>query len=114
MNDLRIDYIEFPATSTAEAKQFYSSVFGWKFQDYGPTYTAFEDGRLNGGFQADPQTLPAKPLVILHAKDLEGALQAVRNAGGKITKEIYSFPGGRRFHFTDPVGNELAVWSEPV
>ena len=111
-NNHRIDYIELPANDVAPVKQFYASVFGWKFTDYGPTYTSFEDGRLSGGFQADPKQAPAKPLVILYAKDLEATLASVKAQGGKITLEIFAFPGGRRFHFQDPAGNELAVWSE--
>ena len=111
-NDRRIDYIEFPAEDAAKSKEFYSSAFGWKFEDYGPQYTSFHDGRLAGGFSADAAERPAKPLVVLYAADLEAAQQAVEQAGGKITRAIFAFPGGRRFHFTDPSGNELAVWSE--
>jgi predicted enzyme related to lactoylglutathione lyase len=111
-NDRRIDYIEFPALDAAKSKEFYAAVFGWKFEDYGPTYTSFHDGRLAGGFAADPDERPSKPLVVMYASDLEGAQQAVERAGGTITRAIFSFPGGRRFHFTDPSGNELAVWSE--
>ena len=110
-NDRRIDYIELPATSAEAAKQFYTSVFGWKFTDYGPTYTAFEDGRMNGGFQAAADGAD-KPLIVIYAADLEAMLRSVRESGGNITREIFSFPGGRRFHFVDPVGNEMAVWSE--
>jgi uncharacterized protein len=111
-NDLRIDYIEFPAQDAAKAKEFYAAAFGWKFEDYGPQYTSFHDGRLAGGFSADESERPAKPLVVIYAADLEAAQRAVEQAGGKITRPVFSFPGGRRFHFTDPGGNELAVWSE--
>lgn len=111
-NHHRIDYIEFPAASAAPAKDFYSSVFGWKFTDYGPTYTAFEDGRLAGGFQASAADQTGKPLVVIYSSNLEASVESVKKSGGKITREIFSFPGGRRFHFADPVGNELAVWSE--
>ena len=111
-NDRRIDYIEFPAQDAAKAKEFYSAAFGWKFEDYGPQYTSVHDGRLAGGFYADPAERPAKPLVVLYATDLAAAQRAVEQAGGKITRAIFAFPGGRRFHFTDPSGNELAVWSE--
>jgi predicted enzyme related to lactoylglutathione lyase len=110
MNHNQIDYVEFPAQDVAAVKQFYASVFGWQFTDYGPTYTSFSDGRLSGGFQADAAN--PKPLVILYSKDLEASFAAVNAAGGRIVKEIFSFPGGRRFHFEDPAGNELAVWSE--
>jgi len=111
-NDRRIDYIEFPTQATAKSKEFYTAAFGWKFEDYGPQYTSFHDGRLAGGFSADAGERPAKPLVVLYAADLEGAQRAVEQAGGKITRAIFAFHGGRRFHFTDPSGNELAVWSE--
>ena len=111
-NDRRIDYIEFPAEDAAKSKEFYSSAFGWKFEDYGPQYTSFHDGRLAGGFYADAAERPAKPLVVLYATDLAAAQRSVEQAGGKITRAIFAFPGGRRFHFTDPSGNELAVWSE--
>ena len=111
-NDRRIDYIEFPTQATAKSKEFYTAAFGWKFEDYGPQYTSFHDGRLAGGFSADTAERPAKPLVVLYAADLAGAQRAVEQAGGKITRAIFAFPGGRRFHFTDPSGNELAVWSE--
>jgi predicted enzyme related to lactoylglutathione lyase len=110
--DRRIDYIEFPAVETVKTKEFYSTIFGWKFEDYGPTYAAFHDGRLAGGFQAGGLGRASKPLVVIYAVNLEAVEQAVRSAGGSITKAIFSFPGGRRFHFTDPNGNELAVWSE--
>lgn len=108
----RIDYVEFPARDTAPLKDFYDQAFGWTFIDYGPTYAAPENAGLDGGFQADPAEAPAKPLVILYSNDLQSSLDAVTRAGGVITKPIFAFPGGRRFHFTDPSGNELAVWSE--
>jgi predicted enzyme related to lactoylglutathione lyase len=108
----RIDYVELPASDIALTKQFYSSVFGWKFEDYGPDYTSFSDGRLAGGFTKEaPAPARGLPLVI-YAGDLLVAQQKIRNAGGVIAKEIFSFPGGRRFHFIDPNGNELAVWSD--
>jgi uncharacterized protein len=111
-NDRRIDYVEFPALDATRSKEFYAAVFGWTFEDYGPDYTSFHDGRLAGGFAADPVGRPAKPLVVIYAADLEAAQQAVERGGGTITRAIFAFPGGRRFHFTDPGGNELAVWSE--
>ena len=111
-NDHRIDYIEFPTQDAAKSKEFYTAAFGWKFEDYGSQYTSFHDGRLAGGFSADAADRPAKPLVVLYAADLAGAQRAIELAGGKITRAIFPFPGGRRFHFTDPSGNELAVWSE--
>ncbi len=109
----KIDYIEFPARDTASVKAFYGEAFGWRFTDYGPTYAAFEGEGTDGGFQAgdDP---PAGPLVVLYADDLEAMEAKVRAAGADIIRPIFSFPGGRRFHFRDPAGNELAVWSQTV
>ncbi len=111
-NDRRIDYIEFPAADVAQTKAFYTRVFGWKFTDYGPDYTSFEDGRLAGGFAKVDKVTRGGPLVVIYAADLAAMEAAVRTSGGTIVKETFSFPGGRRFHFTDPSGNELAVWSE--
>ena len=112
-NSNRIDYVEFPATDISRTKQFYSRVFGWKFEDYGPDYASFADGRIAGGFdKSAPPPNGAGPLIVIYASDLEAAESAVRNAGGDIVKPIFSFPGGRRFHFIDPNGNQLAVWSE--
>jgi uncharacterized protein len=111
-NEGRIDYIEFPATDIEGTKTFYSSLFGWKFEDYGPDYTSFVDGRVAGGFFRADAAGASSPLVVLYSVDLEDTEQRVRAAGGKIVKEIFSFPGGRRFHFADPNGNELSVWSD--
>jgi predicted enzyme related to lactoylglutathione lyase len=111
-NDRRIDYIEFPATDIQATRRFYTDVFGWSFEDYGPEYTSFMDGRLAGGFWTAPKVFRGGALIVLYASDLEGAEAKVKAAGGAIVKDIFSFPGGRRFHFTDPNGNELAVWSE--
>ena len=109
--DGKIDYVEFPGTDLAATKRFYGAAFGWTFQDYGPGYAAFEGQGADGGFSGDAAEAPTKPLVILYAHDLEGMEARVRAAGGAVSKAIFSFPGGRRFHFTDPSGNELAVWS---
>ena len=108
--DGKLDYLELPSTGLPETKAFYSAAFGWSFQDYGPTYAAFDQG-LDGGFDADPER-PTAPLPVLYATDLEGMASKVEAAGGIIDKPIFDFPGGRRFHFRDPSGNELAVWSE--
>lgn len=105
----RIVYVEFPAQEPAAVKRFYGEVFGWRFTDWGPSYMDFQGAGLGGGFQADPAEAPAKPLVVIQADDLEAAEAKVREAGGVITRPIFSFPGGRRFHFRDPSGNELAV-----
>jgi predicted enzyme related to lactoylglutathione lyase len=107
-----IDYIEFPATDIGATKAFYQRVFGWEFEDYGPGYTSFKDGRIAGGFTTDATVAKGGPLVVLYGKDLAAIEAAVAAAGGAIVKPTFSFPGGRRFHFTDPSGNELAVWSE--
>jgi predicted enzyme related to lactoylglutathione lyase len=94
----------------AAIKGFYQAALGWRFTDYGPDYAAFDQG-LEGGF--DTASEPAKPpLVVLYAHDLEAMEARVRAAGGAIVAPVYAFPGGRRFHFTDPAGTELAVWSE--
>jgi predicted enzyme related to lactoylglutathione lyase len=112
-NNYRMDYIEFPATDILATKKFYGDVFGWKFEDYGPDYISFHDGRIAGGFtNAAKVAYGSGVLVVLYAADLEGTETNVKAAGGKIVKPIFSFPGGRRFHFIDPNGNELAVWSE--
>lgn len=107
-----IDYVEFPSGATETVKAFYGAAFGWTFQDYGPTYAAPTNAGLDGGFQADPAEAPSAPLVILYSQDLSASLDKVRAAGGDITRDIFEFPGGRRFHFRDPSGNELAVWSD--
>lgn len=112
VNDRRVDYIEFPATDVAKVKAFYANVFGWKFTDYGPEYTSFEDGRIAGGFWKKDGARGGGPLVVIYAEDLAGVQAQIRAAGGAIVKEIFPFPGGRRFHFADPSGNELAVWSD--
>jgi predicted enzyme related to lactoylglutathione lyase len=111
-NEGRIDYIEFPAADIVKTKAFYSGLFGWKFTDYGPDYTSFEDGRLAGGFFKKDAVAAGGPLIVIYTADLAGMQVKVAGAGGAIVKEIFSFPGGRRFHFSDPSGNELAVWSD--
>lgn len=112
MSDKRVDYIEFGATDLGETKRFYGGLFDWKFEDYGPDYISFDDGRLAGGFTTMTAVTPGGPLVVIYASDLEGTQSAVEAAGGRIIRPIFSFPGGRRFHFADPNGNELAVWSD--
>jgi len=111
----KINYVEFPAKDLPATKAFFQSAFGWSFVDYGPEYTAFSDQGLDGGFfQSDLASSSEKgaALVILYSNQLETTLAKVEKAGGSIVKPIYSFPGGRRFHFTEPSGNEFAVWSE--
>jgi predicted enzyme related to lactoylglutathione lyase len=111
-NTLRIDYIEFNVADIAAAKAFYGAAFGWRFTDYGPNYCEFDDGRLKGGFTDLGPVGSGGPLVILYAEDLEAALSGVIQAGGTIAKPIAAFPGGRRFHFHDRDGYELAVWTK--
>jgi uncharacterized protein len=108
----RIDYVEFPAADIEKTKAFYSAVFGWEFRDYGPDYASFEDGRIAGGFAKVDKVTTGGPLVVLYAPELERMEASVELHGGTITKPIFPFPGGRRFHFKDPNGNELAIWSE--
>jgi predicted enzyme related to lactoylglutathione lyase len=116
--NLRINYIEFPATDIEAMKRFYSDVFGWVFQDYGPDYTSFHDGSLAGGFTKDAISAGAEggktrgPLIVIYAASLEDAYTKVKAAGGRIGRETFGCPGGRRFHFADPNNNELSVWSE--
>lgn len=112
--DNSINYIELPLVHKTETKAFYSRVFGWVFTDWGEHYISFTGAAVEGGFNGESGVNPSSPgvLVVLYAKDLPGKLEAITQAGGKIKQAIYDFPGGRRFHFLDPNGNELAVWSE--
>jgi predicted enzyme related to lactoylglutathione lyase len=105
----RITYLEFPAQDVAEIKRFYAEVFGWTFQDYGPEYATFLEAGIEGGFNGDYRQRTKAPLPIVQTDDLELMLQKVMSAGGVVTMPIFSFPGGRRFHFRDCNGNELAV-----
>lgn len=109
-----IDYIEFPLRDNAGTKAFYSKVFGWEFTDWGDAYISFAGAGIDGGFNGVDNAEIVKPgvLPVLYTDDLENKLAEVEAAGGTIIKPIYSFPGGRRFHFHDPNGTELAVWSE--
>lgn len=109
--DCQIANIEFNVSDIKRSKEFYGAVFGWSFVDYGPTYTEFSDGRLTGGFTTGEPVRPGGPLVILYSDDLVDAQGKVVAAGGKISREVFSFPGGKRFHFTDHDGYELAVWT---
>jgi predicted enzyme related to lactoylglutathione lyase len=111
----KINYVEFHAKDLPATKAFFQSAFGWSFVDYGPEYTSFSDQGVDGGFfQSDLASSSEKgaALVILYSNQLEATLAKVEKAGGSIVKPIYSFPGGRRFHFTEPSGNEFAVWGE--
>jgi predicted enzyme related to lactoylglutathione lyase len=110
-NDRQIDNIEFNVSDIARSKTFYGAAFGWTFTDYGPVYCEFTDGRLTGGFTTLGPVKPGGPLVILYADDLAATQKRLEEAGAKIVKPVFEFPGGRRFHFIDPDGYELAVWS---
>ncbi len=108
-----IDYIEISVTDMAESKRFYGAAFGWQFNDYGPGYAGIQKrGGEAGGLCLEPKVSGGGPLVVLYSNDLVTTLSGVREAGGRITKEPFDFPGGRRFQFEDPSGNELAVWSQ--
>ena len=111
----KINYVELPAKDLPATKAFFQSAFGWSFVDYGPEYTAFSDQGLDGGFfQSDLASSPQKgaALIIFYSAELEATLAKVEKAGGSIVQPIYAFPGGRRYHFTEPSGNEFAVWGE--
>jgi uncharacterized protein len=111
--DNSVDYIEFPAADIAAMKHFYGRAFGWTFTGYGPEYASFEGAGVDGGFRGEVERPPrGGSLVVLYVADLEAAEMRVRSAGGEIAKPIFDFPGGRRFHFLDPTGNELAIWSD--
>ena len=106
----RPNFIELPARDLAASKRFYETAFGWSMADFGPSYACTTTGDVDVGLQAAMAEAPKAPLVVMAVDDLEVALKAVTQAGGKISKPIFSFPGGRRFHFVDPSGNELAAW----
>ncbi len=108
----RIDYVEIPVTDIKKAREFLAAMFGWSFQEWGDDYVSFNDGQLNGGLcRATP---PASgTLLVFYSTDLERDLERVKELGATITKDIFSFPGGRRFQFLDPTGTEYAIWSEP-
>ena len=107
----RIDYLEYAVADIAASRRFFGDAFGWTFQDYGPDYCEFRDGRLSGGFfHGTPR--PGGALVVLYSDDLAATQRVIEAAGGRITKPVFEFPGGRRFHFADPDGYEWAAWSE--
>jgi predicted enzyme related to lactoylglutathione lyase len=109
MTPNHIVYLELPARDIAQCKRFYSSAFGWRFEDFGPSYTAFSQSGLDGGFNADANERTRRPLPVIATRDIEAMEQKVVSAGGRIIMPTFAFPGGRRFHFVDPEGNELAV-----
>jgi predicted enzyme related to lactoylglutathione lyase len=113
MEPPRIDYVELPSATAHElTRAFYSKAFGWNFTNYGPTYSATTNGLSDVGLQGDPSEALSAPLPVIKVDDLESAFDLVTEAGGLIARPIFAFPGGRRFHFIDPSGSELAVWSE--
>lgn len=112
MKNNQIDYIEFHANDLEMIKAFYTACFKWTFTDYGPDYTSFSDGKLNGGFERTDSEIVSGVLVVLYHENLEFLRDEIIKSGGKVSKEIFAFPGGKRFHFLDPSGNELAVWSD--
>jgi hypothetical protein len=108
----QISYVEIPVTDMKKARAFFESMFGWEFKEWGPDYLSFNDGRLNGGLRGSDVPPPSHGvLLVFYSDDLERDLERVQRHGATISQEIFSFPGGRRFHFIDPVGNEFAIWS---
>lgn len=111
----KIDYVELPANDIVANKKFFAAAFGWEFEDYGPEYTAFSNQGVDGGFyKSDLKSVTSNgsALVVFLSEQLEATQEKIIGAGGTIVQEIFSFPGGRRFHFTDPCGNEYAVWTK--
>jgi uncharacterized protein len=114
-NNGRVDYIEFPVPSykkMQETKLFYSSVFGWNYKNWGEDYADTHDSGVSSGLNGDTTNKLAHPLAVIHVEKLEAVKQVIVSSGGRISRDIFPFPGGRRFHFIDPAGNELGVWSE--
>jgi len=110
-----VDYIEMPSRDLQETRLFFSTLFGWSFQDYGPDYIAFDDGRMTGGFFKADRTwddVVNCPLIVFYASELEKTRTDVERLGGQVTRDVFDFPGGRRFHFEAPGSGEFAVWSE--
>ena len=113
----KINYVEFPAKDIETAKTFFAKVFGWSFTDYGPDYTAFSNQGIDGGFFKSDLTASSKnggALIVFYSENLEQTQAKIESAGGSIVKPVFKFPGGRRFHFSDPNGNEYAVWSDII
>ena len=111
----KINYVEFPSHDIDKTKSFFKSAFGWEFDDFGPEYTAFSNQGLDGGFftsELRSTTANGGALIVFFSDDLERTQSKIENAGGVVIKPIFSFPGGRRFHFQEPSGNEFAVWSD--
>mgnify|MGYP001545713127 CR=1 FL=1 len=112
MTNNHISYIEFKTTDLEKCKQFYTECFGWEFKDYGPGYASFKESGVFGGFEMSDEPVVNGVLIVLYHEDLVTIKEKITNSGGIITKDVFDFPGGHRFHFMDPSGNELAVWSD--
>ena len=110
--DNHINYVELKAKDLEKIKKFYTAAFNWTFTDYGPNYIAFSDSGLEGGFEKTENDIVNGVLVVLYHSNLDTIKNKIVKSGGEISKDTFSFPGGRRFQFKDPSGNELAVWSE--
>ena len=111
--EARIDYVEIPVRNLESTREFFRSLFGWEFQDWGPDYSSFSDGRLEGGLRRCEEPAPAAGvLLVFYSTDLERDVDRVQALGASISQPIFEFPGGRRFHFVDPAGTEFAMWSD--
>lgn len=109
----RIDYVEIPVTDPSQARDFFAALFGWTFEDWGPDYVSFNDGRIDGGLRRSDEPAPSSGvLIIFFSEDLERDRDRVVELGASISQDIFDFPGGRRFHFVEPSGTEFAIWSE--
>lgn len=114
-SEKKIDYIEIPASQIDASKVFFTKLLGWQFEDFGPAYSCFDDGRMKGGFYLSDKKFrvaSGAPLIVFYASDLQSVKEQVMELGGEIIKDIFQFPGGWRFHFSDPSGNEFAFWNE--
>lgn len=111
----KLNYVEFPSRNPQATREFFSAAFGWTFEEFGPDYCAFAGQGLDGGFYRSElysTTLNGAALLVFYSEDLEATLAKIEAAGGQIEKPVFDFPGGRRFHFSEPSGNEFAVWSD--
>lgn len=109
LQDMKIDYVEFTSPDLEATQSFFSTAFGWSFVEYGPDYCDIQNSGIGGGIERSELR---SPLIVLRARDLEGAFETVKASGAEITKEIFEFPGGRRFEFKEPGGNRMAVWND--
>jgi predicted enzyme related to lactoylglutathione lyase len=108
----RVDYVEIPAADIDKMRAFFEQLFGWEFQEWGPDYYSFNDGRLDGGLRRTDAPAPAGGvLLVFYSQDLDRDYKRVKELGATISQEIFEFPGGRRFHFVEPAGTEFAIWA---